>query len=173
MRNEERENNIQKSGIRGAEGFTLIELAVSLGVFAMIMGIAAAILLSSLRLTRFVATQARAMDNISLTMERIVREVRTGSDIQEVEGFVSQIAFTNYDGQHVTYSFCGTKICRNDQPITLDDILIKGGFYITDFQNTKTPRITISARATNTKGEYFGSLQTAVSARLIFYQTPR
>jgi prepilin-type N-terminal cleavage/methylation domain-containing protein len=159
--------------VRRTRGFTLIELAVSLGVFAMVMGIAAAILLNSLRLTRFVATQARAMDNMSLAMERIVREIRTGSDIEEVEGLVNQITFTNYDGERVTYSFCGTGICRNAQPITLDSIIIKGGFFITDFQNTKTPRITISVRAIDEAGEYLGSLQTAVSARLIFYKTSR
>jgi prepilin-type N-terminal cleavage/methylation domain-containing protein len=154
-------------------GFTLIELAISLGVFAMIMGISAAILLNSLRMTRFVANQAQAVDNMSLAIERIVREMRTGSNIDDVEGFVSQITFTNYEGARITYSFCGTRICRNNQPITLDGIIIKGGFYVTDFGNTKTPRITISAGATNAKGQLFGSIQTAVSARLIFYQTPR
>ncbi len=156
-----------------AEGFTLIELAVSLGIFTLVMGISAGILLNSLKLTRIVASQARAMDNISLVMEQIVREVRGGFDFTGAQGQVDSISFTNYDGRRVTYSFCGTSICRNNQPITAKGVLIKGGFYVTDFGNTKTPRITIAARATDESGEFLGSLQTAVSARLIFYREPR
>jgi prepilin-type N-terminal cleavage/methylation domain-containing protein len=156
-----------------ARGFTLIELAVSLGIFALVIGIAAGILLNSLKLTRIVASQARAMDNISLVMEQIVREVRGSFDFTGAQGLVNSISFTNYDGRRVTYSFCGTSICRNNQPITAKGVLIKGGFYVTDFGNTKTPRITIAARATDESGEFLGSLQTAVSARLIFYRKPR
>jgi prepilin-type N-terminal cleavage/methylation domain-containing protein len=154
------------------KGFTIIELVVSLGIFTLIMGISAGILLNSLRMTRFVAIQARAIDNISLIMEQIVREVRTSSNFEREEGLVDKITFTNYEGRRITYSFCGTSICRNNQPITAENVVIKGGFYITDFRNTKTPRITIAARATSEAGEFLGSLQTGVSGRLIFYRQP-
>jgi prepilin-type N-terminal cleavage/methylation domain-containing protein len=152
-------------------GFTLMELTVALGIFAVVMVISAGILLNSLKTARYVANQARAVDNISLAMEQMVREIRTGSNISFLtDGFAKQVSFTNYEGENTTYSFCGTRMCRNGTPITTENTIITGGFIITDFGDTKTPRITVAAKATDTKGNVLGSIQTAVSARLINYK---
>jgi len=148
-----------------------MELTVALGIFAVVMVISAGILLNSLKTARYVANQARAVDNISLAMEQMVREIRTGSGILfSSDGFTKQIEFTNYEGEGVTYSFCGTRMCRNSLPITTENTIITGGFIVTDFGDTKTPRITVAVKATDTKGNVLGSIQTAVSARLIYYK---
>lgn len=156
---------------KNSGGFTLMELTVALGIFAVVMVISAGILLNSLKTARYVANQARAVDNISLAMEQMVREIRTGSGILfSSDGFTKQISFTNYEGEGITYSFCGARMCRNSLPITTENTIITGGFIVTDFGDTKTPRITVAAKATDTKGNVLGSIQTAVSARLIYYK---
>jgi prepilin-type N-terminal cleavage/methylation domain-containing protein len=151
-------------------GFTLIELVVALSVFAVIMTVAVSILLHSLKTARFVANQAGAVDNIALAMEQMVREVRTGSNINPTSGSVQSFSFTNYEGDGVTYSFCGTRICRNGQPLTSGNTMIEGGFYIDDFDGDKTPRITVSASAEDVRGNPLGFVQTTVSARLVYYK---
>lgn len=145
---------------------------VAMGVFSTVITVASSILLHSLKTARFVANQASATDNIALAMEQMVREVRTGYVRKEdfSEGLSSGFSFINYEGQRTTYGFCGTQICRNDSPITSESVIIKGGFYITDFNRKKTPRITVAAKAADTRGNPLGSVQTTVSARLIFYQ---
>jgi len=159
-----------KGKVKRIAAFTLVELMVALAIFSVILTVSAAILLNSLKTARFVANQARATDNISLAMEQMVREIRTGSNIGETEGFLKQISFTNYEGEAVTYSFCGTRMCRNGQPITAENTFITGGFYVNTFGKTKTPRITVTASAKDTKGNPLGLIQTAVSARLLYYK---
>ena len=158
---------------RFSTGFTLMELTVALGIFATVMVIAAGILLNSLQTTRYVANQARAVDNISLAMEQMVREIRTGSNIRFAgDGFTTQVSFTNYDGHDTTYDFHDKRMYRNGTPITTENTIIDGGFIVTDFEgpNQKTPRITVTAKATDTKGNFLGSVQTTVSARLLYYK---
>ena len=164
--------NIAKNikSVKSEAGFTLMELVVALSVFAIIMTVAASILLHSLKTARFVANQAKAVDNIALAMEQMVREVRTGSSINPTNGLVQSFSFVNYEGEAVTYSFCGTRICRNGQPLTADNTMIEGGFYINDFGGDKTPRITVSASAEDVRGNPLGSVQTTVSARLVYYK---
>jgi prepilin-type N-terminal cleavage/methylation domain-containing protein len=151
-------------------GFTLMELMVAMGIFAIVITIASSILLHSLKTTRFVANQAGAIDNISLAMEQMVREIRTGSGLVWSEGVSQSFTFVNYDGEVTMYSFCGTRMCRNGQPITAANTMIEGAFHITDFGGSKTPRITVAANAEDERGNPLGSVQTSVSARLIYYK---
>ncbi len=160
-------------------GFTLVELVVALGLFAVIITIGASILLHSLRSLRHVAHQAGAMDNISLAIEQMAREVRMGSDITPADGgkyVLSEFTFTNHEERRITYSFCGTRICRSDgtpitpTPITMSNIIIRGGFLISNDGGRKTPRITVTARAEDVNGNVLGLVQTTVSARLIHYK---
>ena len=150
-------------------GFTLVELLVALGLFVIVMTISSSILISTIRMTHVVASQARAMDNISLALEQMAREIRMGSNISAIEGSRG-ISFRSYDGSTAIYSFCARSICRNNLPITDGDILIRGSFFIQTFGGTKTPRITVTAQAEDTRGNVFGTVQTTVSARLIHYK---
>jgi len=164
---------IKKYQINKIKGFTLAELIVALGIFAVIITVATSILLHSLRSLRYVAHQAGAMDNISLAVEQMAREIRMGSNIMPVdreEFLLDSFSFINHEDNIVNYSFCGTRICRNGQHITMSNIIISGGFLINDFDGDKTPRVTITARAENTEGNILGLVQTTVSARLIHYK---
>jgi len=201
--------------IRKIKGFTLTELVVALGIFVVIITIAASVLLYSLRSLRHVAHQAGAMDNISLAMEQMAREVRMGANIAPVNGGVitrermtapvnggvitrermtapvnggvitrerrtavpngeevlhEEFSFINHENNIITYSFCGTRMCRQGMPITMSNTIIRGGFLISNFDGEKTPRITITARAEDMRGNTLGLVQTTISARLIHYK---
>ena len=164
---------IKTRQIRKTKGFTLVELVVALGIFVIVITVATSILLSSLRSLRQVAHQAGAMDNISLAVEQMAREVRMSADIDPVDregSLLSSFSFINHEGRIITYSFCGTRICRNEQYITMSNIIIRGGFLINNFDGDKTPRITMTARAEDVRGNILGLVQTTVSARLIHYK---
>lgn len=69
-------NSIKKQTMRG--GFTLAEMIVAFGIFAILITIAAGSFVRSVRIQR-VALQLMAVnDNIALTMEQMMRELRTG-----------------------------------------------------------------------------------------------
>jgi len=164
---------IKTRQIRQIKGFTLTELVVALGIFVIVITIATSVLLSSLRSLRQVAYQAGAMDNISLAIEQMAREVRMGEEITPIdrEGVLQKnFSFINHEGRIVTYSFCGKRICRDGQYITMSNILIRGGFLISNFDGKKTPRITITARAEDMRGNKLGLVQTTISTRLIHYK---
>lgn len=158
---------------KNIQGFTLVELMVALSIFAVIMMISLSILLNSIRMTRVIAHQARAVDNISLAVEQMAREVRMGSSISGANGRQNNFSFISYDGHLVTYSICGTRMCRNNRPITDETIMLTGGFYMQHMQTIgrrMTPRITVALRAADVRGNIFGIVQTTVSARLIHYK---
>ncbi len=159
--------------VKKIEGFTLVELVVALGIFVVIITMATSILLHSLRLLRHVAHQASAMDNISLAMEQMARELRMGANITPADGggfLRDRFSFINHERETITYSFCGTRICRNGQYITMSNTLIRGGFLISNDGGSKTSRITITARAEDDRGNALGLVQTTISARLIHYK---
>ena len=159
--------------IKKIKGFTLVELVVALGLFAIVITIGASVLLHSLRSLRYVAHQASAMDNISLAMEQMAREVRMGSNITPADGggdLRNSFSFINHEGNTIDYSFCGTRMCREGTHITMSNIIIRGGFLISNSGGNKTPRITITARAEDVRGNVLGLVQTTISARLIHYK---
>lgn len=92
------------------QGFTLIELLVSLGLFAIIVAIAIGGLTRALRSQRQVASLLAASSNVSLVLEQMAREMRTGFDFYCDRGdpsqpcpIVSEVTFTNSSGEVVTY----------------------------------------------------------------------
>ncbi len=151
-------------------GFTLIELMVGMGIFSIIMTIVVSIFLVAMRSSRFVSIQATAVDNLSLSVEQIAREVRTGYGFTTGSGALS---YTNDDGQSVTYAFSNGRIMKNGIPLTDERIKVTGSFLINDFGGTTTPRITITTRAEDERLRTLANVQTSVSARLIYYKTPR
>jgi len=60
------------------KGFTLVEVLVAMGIFAIVVAIATGGFVNSLRTQRQVASLISAQSNASLVLEQIAREVRTG-----------------------------------------------------------------------------------------------
>ena len=62
------------------KGFTMIELLVAMGLFVVVMGIASTVFVQSLRAQRSIVALMAANDNASLSLEQMMREIRTGSN---------------------------------------------------------------------------------------------
>ena len=92
------------SGYKSGAGFTLIELMVALGVFIIIATIATGGFVSALRSQRQVAALISANNNVSLALEQMAREIRTGRNFCEPSSCPpSQLSFYNAPGEFVTY----------------------------------------------------------------------
>lgn len=61
-----------------SQGFTLVEILVAMGVFTIVIAIATAGFVNSLRTQRQVASLISAQSNASLVLEQMAREIRTG-----------------------------------------------------------------------------------------------
>ncbi|MEE8131745.1 MAG: type II secretion system protein [Candidatus Paceibacterota bacterium] len=60
------------------KGFTLIELLVATGLFVVVISIVSASFIQALRAQRSITALMEANDNVSLVLEQIAREIRTG-----------------------------------------------------------------------------------------------
>jgi len=63
------------------DGFTLVEVVVAIALFAVVVSIAAGGFVSALRSQRQIAALIAADNNVSLVLEQMAREIRTGYDV--------------------------------------------------------------------------------------------
>lgn len=74
-----KENRIKKI-IIGQSGQTLVELMVAMSIFAIFMTVAIGGFIQSMANQRLVLKLVSATDNMSLTLEQMMREMRVGTD---------------------------------------------------------------------------------------------
>ena len=97
------------SRLRG--GFTLLELVVALGIFIIITTIAVGGFVGALRTQRQVAALISANNNVSLVIEQMAREMRTGRNFYlapdgspyNPPSSLTTLSFYNGYGELVTY----------------------------------------------------------------------
>lgn len=92
-------------------GYTLVELMVAVGLFALIMTLAAGAYLMMISYNRHAQAISTGINNLSFALETMTRDIRTGT------GYTSNgstISFTNSGGVAVSYTrsnsstYCGT-----------------------------------------------------------------
>ncbi len=159
-------------------GFTLVELLVSIGLFAVITSIAVGGFVSILRSERQAAGLLAANSNVSLSIEQMAREMRTGYNFCTVRScLLSELNFRNARGEDITYRLQGGAIERQVnsgpfQKITADNVDVKYlKFYLQGREpgDGEQPRITIALGVASKEvglGGNIANLQTTVSARL-------
>ena len=137
--------------LRSNAGFTLIEVLVSIGLFAIIVAIAIGGLTRALRAQRQVASLLAASSNVSLVLEQMAREMRIGSGFfcdRDALGnpdlspsplcrvrvapplIVSEVIFTNSSGEVVAYRLESSAIERgvdggDFEKITGDNVTVQ------------------------------------------------
>jgi prepilin-type N-terminal cleavage/methylation domain-containing protein len=111
------------------KGFTLVELLVAIGLFAIVVAIAAGGFVNALRTQREVAGLIAAQSNASLALEQMAREIRTGYLFCHAVGSqtasaacgcttavvgapwtCNAIAFINANEENVVYLLAGTEL---------------------------------------------------------------
>jgi len=174
------------------KGFTLLEMIISMGVFAVAALIGVSSLLALTNAQKKALVFQSTQDNLRFAVEAMAREIRTGNfyycgtnlgDIPQNSSYKDCSAggpsfnFTNVSGQRVTYQALQNRIQKSlnggiFQAITSGDIGIE---YLTFFvigssgDDEFHPRVTIVARGISGVGSSRSelSLQTTVSQRTI------
>jgi prepilin-type N-terminal cleavage/methylation domain-containing protein len=83
-------------------GFTIVELLVALTIFAIVVSVAVGGFVRALRIQRQLAAFVAANGNVSLAIEQMSREIRTGHDFSTPSA--GALTFTNARGEIVTYA---------------------------------------------------------------------
>lgn len=177
-------------------GFTIVELLVAVGLFMSIVVVAIGAYLRVLKTQGFITDIMAANDNVSLILEQMAREIRTGDEFETHNQ--EAITFRNDMGQCVIYSYdsgnwrimketiggvdCGDVSRYNNQtPLSSENIIISNLDFFMEENVSKDGReitfnkITVEATVNlNVQGEQFYSegntLKTVVSARKYFKQ---
>lgn len=146
------------------KGFTLVEMIVSIALFSFVMLATTTVLLSVVDANHKAQGLKTAMNNLSLTLESMARNLRTGSDYQcggvgrsDCSGSPSNvIAFKDQTGDTVTYCFYdgairiakqGIACGAASDPMTAPEIVIdRLDFYVDGVSATnQQPRVLIVA----------------------------
>lgn len=167
-------------------GFTLIEMLVAIGIFAVVMTMAMAAFLNVTDLQAKTESFRKVNDNLNFAMEAMMREIREGyyykcDDVDCVDdgNTNNNISFTllDPDGNEKTikYEKSGDFITRDDgsgpTQITSDSVIINNLFFVTKGVGTGDafqPLVTISITAVSGKKTKLKStlnIQTTVSQR--------
>jgi prepilin-type N-terminal cleavage/methylation domain-containing protein len=160
-------------------GFTLPELLVSMGLFLIVVSIVAGAFVQSLRTQRASVELIAVNDNVSLILEQIAREIRTGIGFSSL--VPTELRFTNYKNEPVVYRHGAEKGAIEKsvdgglsfEAMTASNVNVKK----MDFRVTGTapldrlqPRITISLGVSG-RSKYLEdiltNLQTTISPRLL------
>jgi prepilin-type N-terminal cleavage/methylation domain-containing protein len=161
----------------GRQGFTLIELMVSVALFSIVISIAVGGFVRTIRTQRQIVSLLSANSNVSLVLEQMAREFRTGENF--IVGAPGRLTFTNARGESVTYCLDAEAVNRSvnspcgpgGQKITADNVAVS---YLAFSAlghlpgDTYPPRVTVSL---GVRAKEIGvdavvvDLQTTVSAR--------
>lgn len=161
----------------------MIEVMVSVSIFAIIMTVGIGSLLTMNNAYRKSQSERVAIDNASFALESMARELRTGSNYSCLGSCTAGsygIKFLDQDGDTIVYEFdSGNRIVKTDpllggqlaltDPafVTINDLT----FFVVGEDNNDSLQpyviITLKATASTTNQQSQFTLQTAVSQRLL------
>jgi prepilin-type N-terminal cleavage/methylation domain-containing protein len=156
---------VQKNQTRG---FTIIELLVAMTVFLIVVAITSGIFIRTIRTQRIITDMSASLNNVTLALEQIAREARTGYMFSSPAD--DTLRFTNAQGRIVEYSLDEEQIQRSidsgsPSPITSAGTTIDRLRF--EIKEGADPAfITITVRASS-EGNINVDLQTSVSSRVI------
>ncbi len=173
--------------IPNKKGFTLIEMIVALGVFAIAALISTSSLLALTNAQKKALVFESTQDNMRFALETMGRDIRTGDSYHCADDVVltpldcpfgnDVVTFRNVAGATVTYQVSENRIKRsvNGGPferITSSDITIANLiFYVLGSSTSDTlhPRVTIAVRGVSGSGTSLSELdlETTVSQRKV------
>lgn len=133
------------NNIRRTRGYTLIELVVAVGLFALVMTLASGAYLLMIDLNRQAQSISTGIDSLSFALETMTRSIRTGTNYSykgncrsgaignDCPGGSTGFSFTDSNGVNVSFDQVGTTIVKNDTlPLTDPSVTISSlTFYVT------------------------------------------
>ncbi len=160
------------------EGFTIVELIVAMGLFAILTAIAVAAFTQALRSERRLTAMMSVDANASIALEQMAREIRTGYNFPS-DGSYNSLSFISSQnkGTGISYSLNGSgAITRNGGSITSDNVRVSTLKFLVTQENYCDPwRITIvmmvgQASVSDTINDV--PIQTTVSSRILPREVP-
>lgn len=165
-------------------GFTVIELIVALGIFSVVILLGVGGFVRALRAQRQVSAFSSTNSNMSLVLEQMAREIRTGANFcanGTICGSPSVLSFINAKGDTVTYCFDGEAVerfigngsCGSGQKLTAANVSVQYlTFIISGNQNNdgRPPLVTILTGASPkdaSAASYTVRFETTVSSRVL------
>jgi len=116
---------------KATRGYTLIELVVAVGVFALVMTLVSGAYLMMIALTRQSHGTAIGIDNLSFALETMTRTIRTGTNYSCGGGDCSggsSLSLVDSGGETVTYSYSASNCANNDSACAV----FRGALPLTD-----------------------------------------
>lgn len=153
-------------------GFTFIELLVAITIFVVVVSIASGIFIQTLKTQQEIVSLMAANDNVSLTLEQMVREIRTGRQFR-TNSRGDRLEFINARGEPVVYELSAKTIERDGQSLTSGNVKVN---YLFFSLRGETPGDGLSTRVTINLGVgavgrsvsgFKTDLQTSVAVRLL------
>ena len=162
------------------KGFTVVELLVSMAIFAVVISVASTVFIRSLRAQRAVVKLIEVNENTSITIEKVAREIRTGTGFA-VSSAGSQLSFINARGDSISYLLSQNRFQQQIGSILIP--LTGSGVYVEDLEfvlqdrdpitrNPSVERVTITMTVglppeTQDISEVKSNIQTTVSVRAL------
>ncbi len=165
--------------MKNNRGYTLIELIVAVGLFALIMTLVSGAYIVMIGITERQQSSATGIDNLAFALETMTRSIRTGTDYscnsgRDCSGGTT-FSVKNSSGTTMTYSLVNGTIMQNDVPLTDPSVTISSLlFYVTgtipvSSGDYNQPHVTIIVAGTVPSGkgstESF-SVETAATMRV-------
>ncbi len=166
-------------------GFTLVDLLVAIGIFSVVASIATGGFINALRTQRQISALLAADSNVSLALEQMAREIRTGSNFclpNITDCLPNELVFNNAKGERVNYRLAtdgtgtiekgvtnsnGTKFSKitgGNAKIEYLKFALLGNLSDDRLQSRITIAVGVSAKAIGVSGNVI-HLQTTVSPR--------
>jgi prepilin-type N-terminal cleavage/methylation domain-containing protein len=184
---------MNKKNKKSNGGFTLIELMVSVSIFAVVMTICMGAIMTVFNANRKSETVRAVMDNLNSSLEEMTRSIMFGStyhcditvgDIatpapNDCGGGASSLVLKLSDGSVVTYKLSGSRIVETvagiDYYLTSPDVTIQSmTFYVfgSSPNDWLQPRVivTVKGYASDDSVQSTFNLETTLSQRKFDYQ---
>lgn len=153
------------------QGFSLIEIMVSLAIFAIVVVVATGALLTTIDATKKAQATQTVLTNLNLALEGMTREIRVGSNYtSDANG--TTFTFDDKTGSQTVYSFTSGRIDKQEgtiiSTITAPEVTIQSLKFTTIKPVPGQPRVFITLRGvagTNPKYQTTFEIQTTVSQR--------
>ena len=124
------------------KGFTLLEVIVATGIFAIVFLVASTIFITAINGQRKVFSLQIVQENGRYITESVSKEIRTAKIISD-NGSTNILEIKNAKDEAVTYSFENNQLKRNGLVLNSGKVKVSGKFYVQNMAETSQPRVTM------------------------------
>jgi len=155
-------------------GFTLIEMMVSVSIFAIVVMISMTAILSVVDSNKKAQSLKSVMNNLNFALETMTRSVKTGTSLSVSADNKSISLSDQYSGKYTTYKLNEKRLVRSDgsseQPITAPEVEIDNLTFIDDlsYAGGTQPSVIMVIQGTVKANERISSkfnIQTTITQR--------